>query len=1401
MENEEWRMVLGTNVFDAVTVLSYGTVRPSMTNLMTFISPFRADIGIVPEANWSLLSPITRYQSPTTNDDDILHSPFSILHSQFWQALTPSNTFVMCWQNVPWNRDVHYPFSFMIEFEEKGDITFRYDLANVKWKMENGEWVENSVLSNVCVGVMNNGLGRAFNALPTNVTSLKFAHLDPTRADDSDPDGDGLTTEEEVLIHHTDPYDADTDKDGLSDGCEVNETHSDPLDPHSLDPRYPDGVAVVLGDLDPFDSPEGSAHTYFEHVFYTGTTNAPFASPQDTDDTALLVVTVRGSGAGELIVGDTIIPLLPKPEIMLLAEGDDAPAPQEPTTLRVPLAKGVKYGFWGRVPETLQVEIDSGSYTIASLPQWYTLNHGWIAFPNTSASVPCIHDLGSGDVVVTLDPGQDIAGMSCEWTPTDRIKVEQLSPLSARLTGSFLRNSTTPITYTLSHPDYYRGPESYTQMARFCPNHSDSENEGDIQGSTGSRVDSEYGDAESDSACTCSADNPCGNKWCSCGCSCGREVNVDEDTPPSVCREHNCPYEDCEELHHVAYTNAMSLASATHVLRLGKSPLDFDQISLTVPTNMVQCCPCPDHWTNKVSLASKAHNQAVRDLDGDKFVSTNADCAVRVYGLAPSRDFKDSTLSFCRTGTVFGVRRYTVLGVGIHHASYDLQKINQAKSSFGCPVVIGRDVGDASDFVFRTDVDLPGGNVSLGTSSTNCAIKIWHWNWREERYDLLLDATETTNRVFSIEHWRQMIRDDSGGHALVVRVTAEARGSVDLTLSYAIDHDGETYSDDASQRLTAILPPLIADYNHNGRIDESDYVCYGEGLPFRFWTNEDTTQGDYFVDPGLFEIRSRNASDLKVNGLYDLLNFFPVAIDLRELNQAWGTNDVSYSIDGNYWTVSSLNVTFADVAWDSLRDIQIATVSNVCEEAVSKTALTRLSDGAINLDSTILEKFGADSGVMIAESAREDDSPVYLRVRLGTEEVFRARMPLRTRSVRKMYRWINSRHLSGESESRATNVALPENAPYGIEDMKKLIFLHGANVYESAAELWGEQLFKRFWHTGCNVDLYNVDWRSDIGTDANYHQNASNAFEVASRLVSSISEIPGEKIIMAHSLGNMVVSSMMQDYGLTNSVRQYIACNSAVPSEAYLPSDDISMRVPELVHPDWVQYPTNSWASNWHKLFKNDANDDRRLLGWPGRFKDVTPYLTSVFYSKGDEVLEIFTNNNIHVLSGANSSLGHLSWHKQELFKGRLIGNGLGGTTWAGWNIDENIIGGNKISVETAREMDRTDPSAFKTNTVFYLNPPSMNQSTIPLLVRGAHLTMGIPALTPSVGWTGLQSILATGTTFDENADNNRIGVDRPNGWPSRSNYPRRWLHSDMKDVSYFYNFRFYEKLKEKGGL
>lgn len=107
----------------------------------------------------------------------------------------------------------------------------------------------------------------------------------------------------------------------------------------------------------------------------------------------------------------------------------------------------------------------------------------------------------------------------------------------------------------------------------------------------------------------------------------------------------------------------------------------------------------------------------------------------------------------------------------------------------------------------------------------------------------------------------------------------------------------------------------------------------------------------------------------------------------------------------------------------------------------------------------------------------------------------------------------------------------------------------------------------------------------------------------------------------------------------------------------------------------------------------------------------------------------------------------------------------------------------------------------FKTNTVFYRHPESMNSPTIPLLIRGAHLAQGIPALTPAAGTTEIAT-LGTMRNFNlDNVDENENGVVRPNGWSMRTNYPGRWLHSDMKDIPYYYNFRFYELIIEKGGL
>ena len=1254
-----------------------------------------------------------------------------------------------------------------------------------------------AALPDVRVGAVSRGYGETYSVPNRNLTSARWRPVAPDDATNPDRDNDGVTTDDELFVYNTDPRHPDSDYDGLTDYEELFVYNSDPLDPNSISTAYCDGLAARLGDLDPFSCPEGSTNTIYEHVFYTGTTNAPFAYPVDTNDTAVLTITVSGSGAGRIVIGDIVVPVMARPAPPpLRVSGGDSPDPTA-NSVHVPLPRGVEFSIWGSIPETLQAEINSGSYTIGRLPAWYTLEHGWIAFPNTKATEPCIHDLNAKKLLVSLDPGRDIKGLVCTWNATESISIETKSGLSAELTGNFPRSSTTPVTYTLTHPRYLCGATEYTQMARFCPRLSEDEDNG-LQGD-GMPTDEEYGDGHS---CSCSSGVCCGNPWCDCGCACCEAGHGG--TPANICDEHNCPYDQCESLHLDAYTNAMAVASMADVLKLDRYPVYTNTIPIDVPDAWVKCCNCTNHWTNYVALAAKSYNLAVRTANGERFERTVNDCSIYVHGLAPSRDFEDSILSLCKTGSVYETHHYTVLGLKIDHPYFDIKKLNDRNAAFGFPVVFGTNRIYGAEFRLRTDVDLPSGNIHIGLDGTAPGFKL---HLGSPLYGLSLGgavtdepfllADSSTGKSFdvSLAQWKKIMAQHTGGREITVTLTAAQEGATDIVFGFAATNANESVSDVVRQRVTAIKPPLKADYNHNGRIDAEDIELFRLGNPFRFWINEEKIKLDRVPVPlpvvgGVAEWLSPeplNAADSVVNGTYDLLNLFAVAIDLHDLTNKWDNCTVSYRIGGDSWG-SSLNVTFADIPWQKLKLAQTNDVQTVYGGQLRSAPLAPLVDGDVVLDD-VIQCFGPESGVMLAESRWWDSGAIALKVYLDGAEAFRCRLPIRMRPVRWMYRWINVRHLSGEGESRPTDISLPDNAPYGVDGMKKLIFLHGANVSEADAELWGDQLFKRLWHTGCNVDFYNVDWRSDIGTDANYQQNVSNAFDVASKLASAIDAITGDKIVMAHSLGNMVVSSMIQDYGLTNNI-QYVACNSAVPSEAYVEDGDYSMRTTSLVNSDWEEYPTNSWAASWYMLFKDDPVDDRGRLGWPARFISVTNHILAVFYSTGDEVLQINNDNNVHLWTGISGSLGHYSWHKQELFKGL---GGIGGTDWSGWGFSSGHA--------TPDETNRLTDAVIKLSPVFNPRPESITNNVIPLLTRDAHRAQGIPALAPSVGWTGLALYLDRGDIFDENDVSGNTKLSRPNDWPIDSDYDKRWLHSDMKDVSYYYNFMFYYKIKEKGCL
>ena len=74
-------------------------------------------------------------------------------------------------------------------------------------------------------------------------------------------------------------------------------------------------------------------------------------------------------------------------------------------------------------------------------------------------------------------------------------------------------------------------------------------------------------------------------------------------------------------------------------------------------------------------------------------------------------------------------------------------------------------------------------------------------------------------------------------------------------------------------------------------------------------------------------------------------------------------------------------------------------------------------------------------------------------------------------------------------------------------------------------------------------------------------------------------------------------------------------------------------------------------------------------------------------------------------------------------------------------------------------------------------------------------LAKGIPALSPPIGINAVNKP-------EMNGKNINITQFKSNGWISRG-YPyySRWLHSDFRNMGYFYAFGMYDDIVTKGGL
>lgn len=370
------------------------------------------------------------------------------------------------------------------------------------------------------------------------------------------------------------------------------------------------------------------------------------------------------------------------------------------------------------------------------------------------------------------------------------------------------------------------------------------------------------------------------------------------------------------------------------------------------------------------------------------------------------------------------------------------------------------------------------------------------------------------------------------------------------------------------------------------------------------------------------------------------------------------------------------------------------------------------------------------------------------------------------------------------------------NWPDHLTNGKNFVFVHGNNTDGAGARAWNSEVFKCMWWSGSEYRFHAISWESDIGGGgANYHPHVVQAFATAEGLrdyVQYSQACAGDDIVAAQSLGNVVVGSAIQDFGMEHE--RYYMIDAAVPLSAY---DATASTHPDMVHNDWKDYTNGVWASHWHKLFQ--GSDDRSKLHWEGRFGNVLDKAYNI-YSSSDEIFETKTmddNTLWFFLAGAGSNVERYSWQKQEIFKGqknRLFNGilfGLGSTDWAGWGFELDGFGGRYYTELLAETAYTVNPDALKARPVFRNTPSSvLTSSTLSRFEIDEMLAKGIPSLTQTSGRNKIPAL----ENLERNIDLFTEDMCR-NGTPRDENV---WHHNDMKNLAYVYKLGIYSQLIEE---
>ena len=609
---------------------------------------------------------------------------------------------------------------------------------------------------------------------------------------------------------------------------------------------------------------------------------------------------------------------------------------------------------------------------------------------------------------------------------------------------------------------------------------------------------------------------------------------------------------------------------------------------------------------------------------------------------------------------------------------------------------------------------------------------------------------------------------------------------------FAVDNTSSRFAGKGKSAALYVLdnPKVVPDYDRDGDIGSSDEVVYNaRQTTFRFWINDDNDTGDINTSENDRPGSGSNGQNDRVNGRGDLLDFTPVLLDISKVFPA-GTPDsikerVSWKLQSDVVNAVWTSLSASDAGSFHRTEDAGATFGPNLSQNAREATVTPLTDGA-DLPVRFLRemRLSGGKGVIMVEG-RASGSALSLQAFIDESPTpaFEGTLDIKISPVEDMYRWMCLRNVCDDSSGLGSRLDVPSNRPDVECDGRHFVFVHGYNVDVQSARGWASEMFKRLWQSGSQSMFTAVDWFGNDsqlwqgipvigGESLDYYINVRHALDTALNFSVAANALPSNKIMLAHSLGNMLVSEAARYYLL--DYQKYYMLNAAVPMEAY----DAGTSAQEMIEHGWSDIDPSKWAVNWYERITY-SGDPRQTLKWRGRFAGIHDAINC--YSSTEDILANATTNGWGGL-----------WGAQELFKGTATLHFIPGNCEGGWGYNSEHTNLAGFLTDFAKTNIFTDAELIASPIFRKFDHTLLHQTNLISIAQtelNKVLGDGIPAKSFAAGRNPISGNCVAGNIL--------MSPDDALSWPRIVDGQRKWSHSDICKLAFFYVHPIFKKIKD----